>query len=484
MLIHGGPWGRDFWGYNAEAQFLANRGYGVLMPNFRGSTGYGKKFLNAGNKQWGTGFMQHDITDGVKYLVDGKVADPKRVAIYGGSYGGYAVLAGLAFTPDLYAAGVSYVGPSNLITLLNSIPPYWAPMKKMFAVRVGDMSNLEEEKTLEAQSPLNSAANIRAPLLVVQGANDPRVHKAESDRIVIALRDRGRPVEYLVAPDEGHGFAGRDNRLALYAAMEKFLAGHVGGRFQESVTPELKKKLDLLTVDVKTVKVPDATRAASGPPPARYRASKISAGRQKYTTSFMMMGQKMVVSTLRTITASHLNGKKIWRVVDVTTGGMGAGTDTVDIDAVTVCTVRRAAVQGPGLLSLDFGPDGVNGSMNYTGKIKPVEVKFPGALVSDNAGIDVALCTLPLKAGYRATLNMFDTSFFEVKPMTVAVTGREKVSTEAGSFDAFVVDVKPSDGGKGSLKYWIAAGSGRMVRNDSEIPESMGGGTVTTEVAK
>jgi dipeptidyl aminopeptidase/acylaminoacyl peptidase len=255
IMPHGGPWARDFWGYNALAQFLANRGYAVFMPNFRGSTGYGKQHLNAGNKQWGTGFMQHDLTDGVQYLIDQKVADPKRVGIFGGSYGGYATLAGLAFTPDLYAAGVSYVGPSNIITLLKTIPPYWAPIKRTFAIRVGDIDKPEDVKMLEQQSPLNSAKNIKASLLVIQGANDPRVKKAESDQIVVALRDLGRTVEYMVAPDEGHGFAGRENRLAAFTALEKFFAKQLGGRQQEAVPADIQKRIDALMVDVKGVKL-------------------------------------------------------------------------------------------------------------------------------------------------------------------------------------------------------------------------------------
>ena len=256
IFPHGGPWARDGWGYDSIAQFLANRGYAVLMPNFRGSTGYGKQFLNAGNKQWGTGFMQHDITDGVKYLISEGIADPKRIAIAGASYGGYATLAGLAFTPDLYAAGFDIVGPSNIITLLNSIPPYWAPMKKTFAVRVGDMDDPEDLKMLEEQSPLNSAKQIIAPLYVVQGANDPRVKKAEADQIVVALRELGRDVEYMVAPDEGHGFAGKLNRLSMITAMEQFLAKHIGGRVQQDVRDEIKEKMDSIAVDVKTVKMP------------------------------------------------------------------------------------------------------------------------------------------------------------------------------------------------------------------------------------
>lgn len=252
VVPHGGPWARDYWGYNAYAQFLANRGYAVLLPNFRGSTGFGKAFLNAGNKQWGD-LMQDDITWGVKHLIDQGIADPERVAIFGGSYGGYATLAGLAFTPDVYAAGVSFVGPSNLITLINSVPPYWEAFLKTFYVRMGDPATPEGRAQLERQSPLNSADKIVAPLLVVQGQNDPRVIKAESDQIVIALRDRGFPVEYLNAPDEGHGFARPVNNMAFVAAMEKFLATHIGGRYQESMTEEVAKRLQEITVDINTV---------------------------------------------------------------------------------------------------------------------------------------------------------------------------------------------------------------------------------------
>src|SRR5512147_883895 len=183
--------------------------------------------------------MQDDITWGVKYLVAQGIADPKRIGIMGGSYGGYATLAGVAFTPDVFAAAVSIVGPSNLITLMESIPPYWEAARKLFAVRMGDPSTPEGRKQLERQSPLNSAAKIRTPLLVIQGANDPRVNKRESDQIVVALRDRGFPVEYIVAPDEGHGFARPVNNMAAYAAAEKFLAKFLDGRYQETMTPEV-----------------------------------------------------------------------------------------------------------------------------------------------------------------------------------------------------------------------------------------------------
>ncbi len=254
VFPHGGPWARDGWGYSSYAQFLANRGYAVLSPNFRSSTGYGKKFLNAGNNQWGEK-MQDDLTWGVKYLINEGIADSTRIGIMGGSYGGYATLAGLAFTPDVYACGVSIVGPSNLITLLNSIPPYWEAGRKIFHVRMGDPTNAEGKAQLERQSPLNSANKIKAALLVVQGANDPRVNKAESDQIVIALRERGFPVEYIVAPDEGHGFARPVNNMAMLASAEKFLAKHLGGRYQESMKPEVAKRLGEITVDVATVEL-------------------------------------------------------------------------------------------------------------------------------------------------------------------------------------------------------------------------------------
>jgi dipeptidyl aminopeptidase/acylaminoacyl peptidase len=252
VVPHGGPWARDNWGYNGLVQFLANRGYAVLQPNFRSSTGYGKAFLNAGNGEWGRK-MQDDLTAGVQYLVARGTADPKRVGILGGSYGGYATLAGVAFTPDLYQAAVSIVGPSNLITLLGAIPPYWEAYRRIMYARMADPGTPEGKKLLEAESPLNSAARIRTPLLVAQGANDPRVHKRESDQIVVAARDHGVPVVYLVAPDEGHGFARPINNLALFTAVERFLADHLGGRYQESVPPEVAARLKEITVAPKSV---------------------------------------------------------------------------------------------------------------------------------------------------------------------------------------------------------------------------------------
>lgn len=221
---HGGPWARDVWGYSSEVQFLCNRGYAVFQMNFRGSTGYGRKFLEASYKQWGLA-MQDDITDGVNWLIEKGIADPARIAIYGGSYGGYATLCGVTFTPDLYACAVDYVGVSNLFTFLKTIPPYWRPMLEMMYEQIGHPE--QDREQLAATSPALHADRIRVPLLIAQGSNDPRVNKAESDQMVAALRQRGLPVEYLVKENEGHGFANQENRFDFYRAMEAFLAKYL-----------------------------------------------------------------------------------------------------------------------------------------------------------------------------------------------------------------------------------------------------------------
>jgi dipeptidyl aminopeptidase/acylaminoacyl peptidase len=261
---HGGPWYRDSFGYDTTAQFLANRGYAVLQPNFRASTGYGKRFLNAGNGQWGRK-MQDDITWGVKALVASGMVDPKRVGISGGSYGGYATLAGVAFTPRLYAAAVAYVAPSNLITLLDAIPPYWEAGRKQMYTRMGDPTTAQGRALLVAESPLTQARAIVTPLLVVQGKNDPRVNVRESNQIVAAVRDNGKPVKYIVAPDEGHGFARPINTLAYVTASEDFFAQYLGGRSQKDVPADVAARLKEITVDPATVSGAVSLKGALAP---------------------------------------------------------------------------------------------------------------------------------------------------------------------------------------------------------------------------
>jgi dipeptidyl aminopeptidase/acylaminoacyl peptidase len=227
LNVHGGPWVRDVWGFNSEAQWLANRGYLCIQVNYRGSTGYGKDFVNAGDREWGAR-MQDDLSDAVAYAISQGWTDRARVAIFGGSYGGYAALAGAAFTPDIYCCAVDIVGPSNLITLINSVPPYWAPLIAQFHRRVGDPD--KDSAFLWSRSPLSRAEDIVIPLLIAQGANDPRVKQAESEQIVAALQKAGIEHEYMLFPDEGHGFAKPENRLRFYAEADRFLARHLGGR--------------------------------------------------------------------------------------------------------------------------------------------------------------------------------------------------------------------------------------------------------------
>lgn len=231
LLVHGGPWGRDSYGFNSEAQWLANRGYAVLQVNFRASTGFGKTFINAGNGEW-AGAMHNDLIDAVDWAVAEGITTPDEVAIMGGSYGGYATLVGLTFTPDRFACGVDIVGPSSLNTLLASIPPYWESFRNTLHAAVGNPETEEGRKMLEERSPLNRADKIIRPLLIGQGANDPRVKQAESDQIVTAMKAKEIPVTYILYPDEGHGFQKPENRLSFYAATEAFLSSCLGGRYQ------------------------------------------------------------------------------------------------------------------------------------------------------------------------------------------------------------------------------------------------------------
>ncbi len=241
LLVHGGPWGRDAWGFNSLHQWLANRGYAVLSVNFRGSTGFGKRFVNAGDNEW-AGAMHDDLIDAVNWAVGEKIADPDRVGIMGGSYGGYAALVGLTFTPEFFAAGVDIVGPSDVAALIKSIPPYWEPIKALFETRVG---SLDEPEYLQSISPLSRVDAIRRPLLIGQGKNDPRVKEAQSQMIVKAMQAKNLPVTYVVFPDEGHGFARPENNMAFFAISEVFLAQHLGGRFEPISDAVAKSSADI-----------------------------------------------------------------------------------------------------------------------------------------------------------------------------------------------------------------------------------------------
>ncbi|MGN6107568.1 MAG: S9 family peptidase [Kofleriaceae bacterium] len=249
LWVHGGPWARDSWGYDSVTQLLANRGYAVLSVNFRGSTGFGKKFLNAANLQWGKA-MHDDLIDAVRWAVASKIAPEDQICIMGGSYGGFSTLAGLTLTPDVFACGVDIVGPSNLLTFMAAIPPYWKPLLGLLKTRVGDPDTAEGKALLTASSPLTHVAKIKRPLLIAQGANDPRVKQAESEQIVAAMKRHGLPVTYALFPDEGHGFARAVNAVAFFAITEAFLSAHLGG-FYLPITQDEMSAASMQIVDGK-----------------------------------------------------------------------------------------------------------------------------------------------------------------------------------------------------------------------------------------
>jgi dienelactone hydrolase len=471
---HGGPWGRDQWGYNPLSQFLANRGYAVLEMNFRGSTGYGKKFLDAGNREWGDK-MQDDVTWGAKYLVAQGIADPKRIGIMGGSYGGYATLAGVAFTPDVYAGAVSIVGPSNLITLLDSIPPYWEQIRELFYKRMGDPRTPEGKAQLERQSPLNSAAKIKTPLMVVQGANDPRVNKAESDQIVIALRDRGFPVEYLVAPDEGHGFARPVNSMAMFAATEKFLAHFLGGRYQEGGTPEVMARLKEITVDPKTVVLAKKVDASAVGVPVL--AFPLQPGAYQYKASLQMGAQNIPLNYSTTIREED----GAWKATDTVSTPMGDVVDSATLHKKTLVMLSRAVKQGPVTIDLAIQDNKATGKMNMSGKENPISIDLGGPLFADSAGAPQVIACLPLAEGYSTTFRNLDLQKQKVKLMQLKVAGTESVTVPSGTFEAFKVEITPADGSAGKVTLWIAKESRKAVKLLAVIPEA-GGATMTAEL--
>jgi dipeptidyl aminopeptidase/acylaminoacyl peptidase len=486
VMPHGGPWSRDEWGYDPYAQFLANRGYAVLQMNFRGSSGYGKQFLNAGNKEWGDA-MQNDITDGVQYLVKKGIADPKQIAIFGGSYGGYATLAGLAFTPDVYTAGISYVGPSNIITLLNSIPPYWAVLKSMFNERVGDPSKPEDAERLKRQSPLFSAKNIKASLLVVQGANDPRVKKAESDQIVVALRDLGRDVEYIVAPDEGHGFAGADNRMALSVAIEEFLAKHLGGRYQEDVPENLEKRLDAITVDVKTVTLAAPPKGAEGAETAPLPTVDTSLLRPMsltYKGSATIGGQEMSFSLVRSLTRGIPAAADAWRIISDQQSDIGGSIDTFDVQGSTFLPIRWAGREGPATVTMDFTANTVKGKIKMGPNEMPIDADLMAPVFGDGSSLETLVGALPLAPGYSTTLRVFDFQTQKARPMTLTVSGVESVTVPAGTFDCYKLEITPIGDDSGGSTIFVSEKDPRcMIRGVFDIPVQAGGGTATAELA-
>ncbi|UOE41678.1 S9 family peptidase [Chryseobacterium suipulveris] len=466
VFPHGGPWARSYWGFNSYAQLFANRGFAVLDPNFRGSTGYGKKFLDAGNLQWGK-LMQDDITWGVKDLVAKGIVDPKRVAIMGGSYGGYATLAGLTFTPDLYAAGVDIVGPSNLFTLLATIPPYWEAGRKIFTLRMGDESTEEGKKLLTQASPLFHAKNIKAPLMIIQGANDPRVKQPESDQIVIALRDLKRDVQYILAEDEGHGFAKPVNNMAMIAAAEKFLAKYIGTRYQAEMPDDVAKRLKEMTVDINTVKlaekvdvkVPASLPALSG---------DFSAGTYNYDANIAVMGQNIKMDVTRTVKKDGNN----WVVLDEATSPMGKMSDEVTFGK-NFEPVKRNVVQGP--VTMAMTKNGNEVKISAMGKEIPVQLA--GAYLSEGAGADMILARLPLKEGYTTSFYTVDLMTMKPKTWILKVEGKEKIK----GIDTWKVVETNAENPAEKMTLWIDPARKIAVKTEAVLP-AMNNAVMTSEL--
>jgi len=473
VVPHGGPWARDGWGFNNLAQFLANRGYAVLQPNFRSSTGYGKKFLNAGNKQWGER-MQDDLTWGVNYLTSTGIADPKHVGIMGGSYGGYATLAGVAFTPNLYQAAISIVGPSNLLTLLETIPPYWEAGRVIFHERMGNPATPEGKKQLERQSPLFSADKIKTPLMVIQGANDPRVKKTESEQIVIALRDRNFPVEYVCAPDEGHGFARPVNNMAMFATSERFLAKFLGGRFQEGGTPEVVTRLKEITVDPKTVVLTKKVDTAAALPTI---AVKPTAGLYKYAGTLSLQGQNM---PLTSTTEVKEEGDAL--IVNAAFKlPMMEGSDRATYAKDTFVPRSRSTQQGPVTIELTYEGTKAKGTLAMNGQNREMNVDLGGQAFGDGAGQDLALASLDLKEGFSVTFRVLDAEKQKGALKQAKVTASESITVPAGTFKTWKVEVASAEGEPGAQTLWIDSVTRKIVKITQTIPQ-MGGAVIAAEL--
>ncbi len=483
---HGGPWSRDSWGYNPEAQFLANRGYAVFQMNFRSSTGYGKSFFNAGKKKWGDE-MQNDITDGVQYLIDEGIADPDKVAIYVGSYGGYATLAGLAYTPDIYCCGVDYVGVCNILTLLGSIPPYWETARKFFNEHVGDPENPEDIERLKRQSPLFSADKIEAPLMVVQGGNDPRCKMPESEQIVIAMRDLGRDVEYFVAKDEGHGFLGRENRTAFRVAQEQFFAKHIGGRYQEDVPDDIQQSLDDMWVPIETVELTKPDSGLEGAKTAPLPAVDTSIFKQaklNYTASAETQGQVLDITIAVDITKSKIDGRDVWLIATEQTSPRGTAFDTFMVDLGTLLPVYRGIKQGPAEITVNYTETNIDGTINYGGQIMPVSLDLDAPVFGSGSALEMAISAMPLKSGYKTTYRAFDLMSQSVNPFSLEVTGIENVTVPAGEFETYKIEIRRLDGDPGGGTYYFdTSGQRQMVRSVTQLPAMAGGGTITTELS-
>lgn len=465
ILVHGGPKGpRDYWGFDPQAQFLANRGYAVLQPNFRASGGFGKAFLNAGDLQWGK-LMQDDITWGVQHLITEGIADSNRVAIMGGSYGGYATLAGMAFTPEVYAAGVDIVGPSNIFTLLESVPAYWEAGRAFLYGMVGDPNTEEGRKRIEEASPLFKADQINKPLLIIQGANDPRVKKAEADQIVIALRDRGHDVSYILAEDEGHGFAKPVNRMAMYAEVEKFLADKIGGRYQKEMPQDVASRLREMQVDISLVTY-EASSNMKIPKVLPGMVPQLSEGNESWKVTMEAQGQKMEMESKRSISRS---GDQ-WIVKDLSGGPQGEMRDEV-VYSADLHPISRKVNQMGEEIDMVFHADKI--ALTMMGNT--LEMALEGACLSGGAGMGAMVAAMPLKSGFEMGILMPDLASMKAKKALLRVDDNE-AERESGMMKVIITDLENS---KETTTIWLDAHTKHVEKMEQVLP-AMGNAVVTS----
>ena len=441
VMPHDGPWKRNYWGFNHIVQWLNSRGYAVLQMNYRGSAGFGKKFLNAGNKQWGL-LMQDDITWGINDLISRGIADPRRIAIMGNGYGGYASLAGLAFTADIYAAAVAINGPANLNSMISSVPPTWGRSRKMLMERVGDNSRQDVRMKLERTSPINADSAIRSPLLMVLDRDKSRIERIETDQLVISLRDSGRKVEYLDISDEPQNANKSSYQSAVYAKAESFLGKNLHSRYQESIRPDVAKKLQEMTVDVAAL-TPGLAMAFSPVQKFPPYSADLSQGSYTYGLMADLRNRRIPLNMTRTIVDDSLN----WIVTDKITGQMGEQTDEAVYQKGSLIPVSRKTTQRNATNEYDYFGDDIRA--NLSGKI--VNSSVEGSYLHDGAGIDMLIARMPLKEGFESAFNLVGDDG-KPKLYQLKVLGREKMN----GANCFKVELTNVDNTTITTVMWIS----------------------------
>ncbi len=484
VLPHDGPWARTVWGFSLFGQFLANRGYAVLQPNYRGSRGFGKRFQDRGDRAWGTGAMQHDLTDGVRHLIDRGITDSTRVGIFGRSYGGYAALAGLAFTPSVYRAGISLAGYPNLVTLIQSIPHEEIRVRSVFERRVGDPAHPADRARLIDQSPLSSADAVRAPLLVIHDARDPRVRRLDSEQLVVRLRDRNRPVEYIAVPDRSSRVENGETDIALAAVVERFFGKHLGGRVQRELPENIAARIAALTVEVSGLEAIVGLSGMVSTPLPDADGEALNPETLYYQTSMDVMGQEVVLAVRRTLVSAAREGRDLWRLVDSTQMLVGAVVDTADLDRRTLMPVRRHILSGGVELIFEHTSDSVTGTIRLPGQVTSIGLELEASAFADGPALETVIAALPLAAGYATPLRVFDVQLQRVRPMMVAVTGVETTRSLAGTFETYVVSVTPTDDdGAGAATLRVMRDRPHfVVFGTTRLPQAMGGGTAHMEL--